>query len=209
MGIPKPFHRVQKCMLTCLLMFLLSTRNAAEACQCLYCRANATGSMGPSRMGPAAGGGSNSSSLCIAAHAQSSQGCDCQQHQQSLLQQPAGDLQSCQYTCDMGFQLHSALSQIDDSRVEQRRSFGSGFLQQRWQHGEERGAGADWRLAGSAAEWTQRTGIEALTGDVDCAEEGTLAWYEAQIQEVRTACCSAGTSHCSDIVSACASLHVL
>lgn len=90
---------------------------------------------------------------------------------------------------DSGFQLYSRLSHIDDDldddcEHEQRHSFGSGFLQQlRGQRvGPARGSEGELGLAA------------ALAGGMECAEnEGTLACFESQVQEVSV---WLGRGHC-------------
>lgn len=174
------------------------------------CRTSTAGSVGPSRMGPA-GGGSSSSSQCFAAHAeQVSGGRDWQQHQQlsATGHSSSAALMACasgqQHCADTGFQLHSRLSHIDDERdssssrvAERRRSFGGGLLahqQRRWGE-QERGGAADC--------WAQRTSMQTLTGGVGWCAAGdaddSLAWYEAQMQEVSIRCerWLCGASYCA------------
>lgn len=111
------------------------------------------------------------------------------------------------------FQLHSRLNLIDDTVVERRRSFGSGFLQrQHWDKCSDEGCGAedeegggdsdggdDWGLllrrpsVAAAAAWrcaaagfdqeAEGVGV-GRSGEGGADDAGTLEWYEAEMQEV-------------------------
>jgi hypothetical protein len=99
-----------------------------------------------------------------------------------------------------GFQLHSRLSQVDDIGMQHRRSFGSSLMQagrQLCDHShslcdQDGGSEGDWRPAGlaaaGAAGWAAGCDGLAAAGSSVSEADGTLPWYEEQMQEVRGQC---------------------
>jgi hypothetical protein len=170
-------------------------------------RSNAATSLGPSHV--PAGAGSSKLSFAAQLQAASSSSDACRHQDSTTLHQHAGthlatasssaaagvgSLGSL-HSHDTGFQLHSRLSQLDDVGMQHRRTFGSSLMQAGQQlcghslYDQEGGSEGDWHLAGSAAAgWGAGCDVLAGAGSSGAEAEGTLPWYEEQMQEVSVHC---------------------